>query len=103
MIRRSLTFTLAIIAVASFNSAALAHVGDHSVGLAGGLAHPFSGLDHILAMLAVGLWASQLERSVCWLLPLMFPAVMAAGALFGTSGLVLLGVEPVIAVSVLVL
>jgi urease accessory protein len=101
--RPPLFAALAIIVVSGFASAALAHVGDHSTGLAGGLAHPFTGLDHILAMVAVGLWASQLERPACWILPVTFPAVMAIGAFLGTTGLVLPLVEPAIAASVLVL
>ena len=43
-----------------------------------GLLHPFSGLDHVLAMVAVGLWASQLGGRALWLLPVTFPVVMAA-------------------------
>lgn len=99
---RLLLATLVAFAVAGFDSAAFAHLGDHSGGLAGGIAHPFSGLDHILAMVAVGLWASQLARPACWLLPATFPAVMAIGAFLGTSGLVLPWAEPAIAASVLV-
>ena len=93
---------LVTLAITALSSAAFAHVGAHSSGLAGGIAHPFSGLDHILAMMAVGLWASQLERPACWLLPLTFPAVMALGALLGTSGVALPWVEPAIAGSVIV-
>ena len=98
-----------ILATAGFSSAALAHVGDHSqMGFTEGLLHPFSGLDHVLAMVAVGLWASQLGRRALWLLPLTFPAVMALGAAIGISGvvlpnLVLPSVEIGIAGSVLVL
>jgi urease accessory protein len=92
------------IAVAGFCPAAFAHVGDHShLGLAAGLAHPFAGLDHMLAMVAVGLWASQLGRPAIWLLPLTFPAVMALGAAFGVGGLVVPWVETGVASSVLVL
>jgi urease accessory protein len=101
--RPPLFAALVFIVVNGFASAALAHVGDHSTGLAGGLAHPFTGLDHILAMVAVGLWASQLERPACWILPVTFPAVMAIGAFLGTTGFVLPLVEPAIAASVLVL
>ena len=93
-----------ILAMAGFSSAALAHVGDHShMGFAEGLLHPFSGLDHVLAMVAVGLWASQLGGRALWVLPLTFPVVMAAGAALGMSGVVLPGVEVGIAGSVMVL
>ena len=71
---------LVAVATAGFSSAALAHVGDHShMGFTEGLLHPFSGLDHVLAMVAVGLWASQLGGRALWLLPLTFPVVMAVG------------------------
>ena len=74
------------VAVTGFSPAAFAHVGDHShLGLVAGLAHPFSGLDHMLAMVAVGLWASQLGRPAMWLMPLTFPAVMAIGAALGSA------------------
>ena len=87
-----------------FTSAAFAHVGDHSGrSFAEGLAHPFTGLDHMLAMVAVGLWASQLGRPAIRLLPLTFPVLMAIGAAFGISGRELPWVEIGIAGSVLVL
>jgi urease accessory protein len=99
----SLTALVAV-ATAGFSSAALAHVGDHSqMGFTEGLLHPFSGLDHVLAMVAVGLWASQLGGRALWLLPLTFPVVMAAGAALGFGGVALPWVEIGIAASVLVL
>jgi urease accessory protein len=95
---------VAALATAGFSSAALAHVGDHShMGFTEGLLHPFSGLDHVLAMVAVGLWASQLGGRALWLLPLTFPVVMAAGAALGFGGVALPWVEIGIAASVLVL
>jgi urease accessory protein len=91
-------------ATAGFSSAALAHVGDHShMSFMEGLLHPFSGLDHVLAMVAVGLWASQIGGRALWLLPLTFPAVMAAGAALGFGGVQLPWVEIGIAASVMVL
>ena len=78
---------LAIIVFAALDSPAFAHIGGHAGGFTNGLAHPFYGLDHVLAMVAVGLWASQLGRPAPWLLPLTFPVVMVAGALIGWSGL----------------
>ena len=95
---------LVAIATAGFSSAALAHVGDHlHMDFTEGLLHPFSGLDHTLAMVAVGLWASQLGGRALWLLPLTFPVVMAAGAALGFDGVALPWVEIGIAASVLVL
>ena len=96
--------SLAAVATAGFSTAALAHVGDHShMSFTEGLLHPFSGLDHVLAMVAVGLWASQLGGRALWLLPLTFPAVMAVGAALGMSGVALPWVEIGIAGSVMVL
>jgi len=95
---------LAVLATAASSSAAFAHVGDHShMGLTEGFLHPFSGLDHVLAMVAVGLWASQLGGRALWLLPLTFPVVMAVGAALGFGGVALPWVEFGIAASVLVL
>jgi urease accessory protein len=86
------------------SSPAMAHTTNASgAGFAEGLSHPFSGLDHILAMVTVGLWASQLGRPAYWVLPLTFPVVMAVGAVLGMSGIPLPWVEVGIAASVIVL
>jgi len=96
--------SLAAAATVGFSTAALAHVGDHShMSFTEGLLHPFSGIDHVLAMVAVGLWASQLGGRALWLLPLTFPAVMAVGAALGLSGVTLPWIEIGIAGSVMVL
>lgn len=102
--RKASLAALTAIATAGFTSAAFAHIGDHShMSFAEGLAHPFTGLDHLLAMVAVGLWASQIGGRALWLLPLTFPVVMAAGAAVGFGGAQLSWVESGIAASVLVL
>lgn len=72
-------------------------------GIGWGLAHPFTGLDHILAMIAVGLWAVQLGKRALWVLPLSFVGAMAAGAALGMRGVSLPFVEPAILASVIVL
>lgn len=84
---------------------ALAHgEGAHShAGLIAGLSHPFSGFDHMLAMVAVGLWAAQQGGRALWALPLSFVLAMAAGAALGAGGVALPGIETGIALSVLVL
>jgi urease accessory protein len=105
--RRSLghaaSLVVLVAAAATLNTAALAHPGHPDLGFAGGFAHPLAGLDHLLAMVAVGLWASRLGGRALWLLPLTFPAVMAAGAALGFGGLALPWIEIGIAGSVLVL
>ena len=82
--------------------------GAHSMGAEGagfitGLAHPFMGLDHLLAMIAVGIWAAQTGGSAVWRLPLSFIAMMAAAALISASGFSLPVLEPLIAGSVVLL
>jgi urease accessory protein len=104
----SLTRCFRISAVAAvlsvvLHTSAFAHVGGHGAGVVAGLAHPFSGLDHVLAMVAVGLWASQLGRPAVWVLPLTFPAVMALGAVLGATGMALPWLEIGVAGSVLAL
>lgn len=80
-----------------------AHTGhDHSFGLGTGFGHPFSGLDHLLAMLAVGFATARMNHSVLTL-PLAFIACMVLGGVLGFSGIELPLVETGIALSVLVL
>jgi urease accessory protein len=68
-------------------------------GLLAGLRHPVSGLDHVLAMVSVGLWGAQLGAPAVWLLPVTFPMVMALGGMLGLLGVPLPGVEVGIACS----
>ena len=83
---------------------AQAHVGlGDAGGLAHGLAHPLTGLDHLCAMLAVGLWAFQRGGRAVWLVPLVFLGVMALGGALGVAGIALPFVERGIVASVLVL
>lgn len=80
--------------------AAQAHT---ETGLAGGFAsgflHPLTGLDHVAAMVAVGLWGAYLGAPAMWLLPVIFPMVMAFGGALGVLGVPLPGVEVCIALS----
>jgi urease accessory protein len=96
---------LAATLVVAFGSAAFAHPGHGASGggFLAGLSHPFTGLDHLLAMVAVGLWASQLKRPALWTLPVVFPVMMALGAALGTGGLAMPWVEMGILLSVVVL
>jgi urease accessory protein len=77
--------------------------GGRAEGFLAGLHHPISGLDHILAMVAVGLWGAQLGAPAIWLLPVTFPMVMAFGGMLGLMGVPLPGVEVGIALSGIVL
>ena len=68
--------------------AVYAHTGSTDVsGWTNGFNHPLHGLDHILTMLAVGVWAAQLRGSAIWQLPLAFVGVMSIGGLVGVAGL----------------
>jgi urease accessory protein len=74
-----------------------------AAGFLTGLHHPISGLDHVLAMVAVGLWGAQLGAPAIWLLPVTFPMVMAFGGFLGLIGVPLPGVELGIAASAMLL
>ncbi len=74
-----------------------------AAGFLTGLQHPVSGLDHVLAMVAVGLWGAQLGAPAIWLLPVTFPLVMACGGFLGLLGVPLPGVEIGIAASAILL
>ena len=94
----------AIALVLFFGQAALAHTGVGSTnGFTAGLSHPMFGLDHLLAMIAVGLWAAQQGGRALWLVPCTFVSVMALGGLSAHLGLDLPAVEMGIGLSVIVL
>jgi urease accessory protein len=82
---------------------ALAHTGSSTGGFIGGFAHPLFGLDHVVAMVAVGLWGAFLGPPAIWLLPIVFPLVMAFGGVIGILGMPLPGVETAIALAAVVL
>ena len=71
-----------------------------AAGWQDGFAHPLEGWDHVLAMLAVGLWAAQRRGRAFWLIPLTFVALMGLGALVGASGVRVPGAESVVLLSV---
>ena len=77
--------------------------GGQAAGFLSGMLHPVSGLDHVLAMVAVGLWGAQLGAPAIWLLPVAFPLVMAFGGFLGLMGVPVPGVELGIALSAVLL
>ena len=89
----------AAVVLLAASSTCLAHPGDVTGGAAHGFAHPFQGLDHLLAMVIVGIWGARLGQRA-WLLPAVFVSFMALGALLGKIPLPY--VEPMILVSVVV-
>ena len=78
---------------------ALAHTGHDAGGFLSGVLHPLTGTDHLLAMLAVGLWAASLGGRALWALPLAFVAALAAGGVAGVAGVQMPLVEPAILAS----
>ena len=83
---------------------AFAHTqGGDAVGFATGFGHPISGLDHVLAMITVGVWGAQLGAPAIWLLPVAFPIVMAMGGMLGLAGVSVPGIEYGIALSAILL
>lgn len=84
------------------SGAAFAHPGHETASFASGFLHPFGGVDHLLAMVAVGLYAARQSGAARWLLPTVFVLAMLAGAGLGALGFALPAVEPGIALSVLV-
>ena len=84
-------------------SVALAHTGAHTSGFAHGFAHPISGLDHVLAMVMVGLFAYQLGGRALWIVPLAFVSAMSVGGALGLAGIGVPFIEIGIALSVIVL
>ena len=80
-----------------------AHEGGSAAGLIAGLLHPVTGLDHVLAMVAVGIWGAQLGAPAIWVLPVTFPMVMALGGMAGLLGVGLPAVELGIGLSALLL
>lgn len=99
-----INFTRWCIAITAiiFCSVADAHPG-HGSGVIAGIAHPLLGLDHLLAMLAVGVWAAQLGGRAKWLVPASFVALMMVAGSVGMAGIALPMVESGIATSVLLL
>ena len=94
-------FAIAAVAV---EASLLAHTGHGSVsGFASGFSHPIGGADHILAMVAVGLWAAQNGGRALWAVPLSFVLMMVAGAAMGVGGIQVPLIEEGILASVLVL
>ncbi|RDL50711.1 hypothetical protein BLJAPNOD_01834 [Ensifer sp. M14] len=95
-----------IAATALMTSAApaFAHLNPQEHGsFAAGFSHPLFGLDHILVMVAVGLWAAQIGGRALWVVPTAFVAMMAAGFALATAGIDLPFVEPAILASVVAL
>jgi urease accessory protein len=97
------TVPLVAAALLAGSCAANAHEGVGASGFLSGFTHPLFGWDHVAAMVAVGLWGAFLGAPAIWLLPIVFPLVMAFGAALGIVGVPLPAVEIGIAASAVVL
>jgi urease accessory protein len=100
--RSSLAIALLLVA-ASSATWAHADAADATGGFIAGFLHPLLGWDHVVAMVAVGLWGAFLGAPAIWVLPVVFPLVMAFGGVLGVIGVPLPGVETGIALSAIVL
>ena len=81
-----------------------AHTGEaNASGFLAGVLHPLTGFDHLLAMVAVGIWGATLGMPLVWALPVAFPMLMVIGGILGITGVPLPFIESGIAVSVVVL
>jgi urease accessory protein len=103
MLRRFALINIAAAALLLAHRAFAHEQGGVAGGLASGLLHPLTGIDHMIAMVAVGVWGSQLGAPAIWLLPITFPLVMALGGVVGVLRVPLPMPEVVIALSALVL
>jgi urease accessory protein len=92
-------------ALVALATPALAHTGTepHMHGFIAGLAHPLGGLDHMLAMVAVGIWSALVAGRRVWIVPASFVAAMLAGAGLARAGIALPAAETAIAMSVVAL
>jgi urease accessory protein len=104
MTRRYLLLPVAMLPFLAHTPSAFAH---EQAGVAGGLLsgtlHPLTGTDHLIAIVAVGIWGAQLGTPAIWILPITFPIVMAFGGVLGVLHVPLPMQEPVIALSALAL
>ncbi len=96
-------FWTAVVAMC-FATSAWAHSGAEGAnGFFAGVMHPLTGFDHLLAMVAVGIWGATLGRPLIWILPVAFPMLMVVGGVLGITGVPLPYIESGIASSVIVL
>jgi urease accessory protein len=94
---------LSVLALSLAPAVALAHPGHGDAGFVNAFAHPFTGIDHLLMMLCVGVWAGRIGGRARWQLPATFLSAMLVGWVLGAQGFVIAGVETGIAASLIAL
>lgn len=101
---RFLKISAALALLPAVASAHPGHDGGHDLtwDFSGGFDHPLGGIDHVLAMIAVGVWAAQLGGRARWLVPAAFLSMMTLGVSAGHQGAMIAGVEQLLAISLLV-
>ncbi|MCK5727335.1 MAG: HupE/UreJ family protein [Thiotrichaceae bacterium] len=97
------TSLLIILFIVPFSAFSHSDVATLQGGFLSGFLHPIQGVDHVIAMVAVGLWGVFLGRPAIWMLPLVFPLVMAFGGVLGIVGVGIPHIEIGIALSGVVL
>lgn len=104
MFRNPMIVAVSLLSLLASSGLAIAHTGEgFTGGFVSGLTHPIFGWDHVVAMVAVGLWGAVLGRPALWILPIVFPLVMAIGAALGVAGIPVPFIEQGIALSGVVL
>ncbi|MCB1390115.1 MAG: HupE/UreJ family protein [Rhodobiaceae bacterium] len=101
--KKATVLAAALAASATLAGPALAHTGGDVAGLHAGIVHPILGADHLLAMLAVGIWSAAQPVRKAWHAPAAFLALLAIGAVLGMAGVAFPMVEPGILASVVVI
>lgn len=100
----ALVIAVAVLLTIAIPGLAFAHEGEGMAGgFLAGLQHPLFGPDHLIAMVAVGMWGAFLGSPAIWMLPIVFPIVMALGGALGVLGVPMIQVETGIALSGVVL
>jgi urease accessory protein len=100
----TLRWVWCLLPLLAYTAAADAHIQHgEGAGFLSGARHPISGLDHVVAMVSIGLWGAQLGKPAIWVLPVTFPLVMAVGGFLGLIDVPLSGVDVGIAASAILL
>jgi urease accessory protein len=101
--QRAMRSALGLVILLATTTAHAHSEGGLAGGFLSGFFHPINGIDHVIAMVAVGLWGAFLGSPALWVLPMVFPLVMTIGGALGVMGVPVPAVETGIAVSAIAL